>query len=72
MRVLGPRGAELTLTEGRYHQARRMFVAVGNHVQALHRSRIGGLDLGDLPSGEWRVLDAADRDRLFGAGGSEA
>ena len=72
MRVLGPRSAELTLTEGRYHQVRRMFVAVGNHVQALHRSRIGGLDLGDLPSGEWRLLDASDRDRLFGTGGSEA
>ena len=65
MQVLGPRSAELTLGEGRYHQARRMFVAVGNHVQALHRSRIGGLDLEDLPSGDWRLLEAADRERLF-------
>jgi 16S rRNA pseudouridine516 synthase len=72
MRVLGPRTAELTLTEGRYHQVRRMFVAVGNHVQALHRSRIGGLDLGDLPSGEWRLLDASDRERLFGSRGDSA
>ena len=30
----------LTLTEGRYHQARRMFAAIGNHVEALHRSRV--------------------------------
>ena len=59
------RHAALTLTEGRYHQVRRMFAAVGNHVTALHRSRIGGLDLGDLPSGDWRALDAGDLDRLF-------
>ncbi len=68
MRVLGPRTAELTLTEGRYHQARRMFAAVGNHVQGLQRLAIGGLDLGGLPAGEWRLLDAADRERLFSAG----
>lgn len=63
--VVDPRHAALTLTEGRYHQVRRMFAAVGNHVTALHRSRIGGLDLGDLPSGDWRALDAGDLDRLF-------
>jgi len=62
---LGPRHARLTLHEGRYHQVRRMFAAVGNHVVALHRSRVGGLDLGDLPVGEWRVLDALGRERLF-------
>jgi 16S rRNA pseudouridine516 synthase len=56
----------LTLTEGRYHQARRMFAAVGNHVEALHRSRVGGLELGDLPVGKWRLLDASDIARLFG------
>jgi 16S rRNA pseudouridine516 synthase len=69
LEVLAPRRARLTLTEGRYHQVRRMFVAVGNHVEALHRSRIGGLELGGLAAGEWRVLDAADRERLFGAAG---
>ncbi|GAB3752924.1 pseudouridine synthase [Lysobacter olei] len=69
LEVLGPREARLTLTEGRYHQVRRMFAAVGNHVDALHRSRIGGLSLADLPSGEWRTLDAADLHSLFtGAG----
>jgi 16S rRNA pseudouridine516 synthase len=66
LRVLGPREAELVLTEGRYHQARRMFAAVGNHVEALHRSQIGGLTLGDLPAGQWRALDAHDLDVLFG------
>jgi len=65
--VLDPRHARLILTEGRYHQVRRMFAAVGNHVEALHRSQVGGLDLGDLAPGAWRVLDDADRVRLFDA-----
>ncbi|WP_313459470.1 pseudouridine synthase [Stenotrophomonas sp.] len=65
--VQGPRQAQLVLHEGRYHQVRRMFAAVGNHVEALHRSRIGGLTLGALPEGEWRILDAADLDILFNA-----
>jgi len=46
----------LEITEGRYHQVRRMFAAVGNHVTVLHRSRIGNLDLGDLKVGEYRIL----------------
>ncbi len=66
LEVLGPRAARLTLHEGRYHQVRRMFAAVGNHVQALHRSRIGGLGLSDLAEGQWRQLDAADLAVLFG------
>jgi 16S rRNA pseudouridine516 synthase len=45
-----------------------MFAAVGNHVEALHRSRVGGLSLGDLPEGQWRALSADDLDVLFGAG----
>ena len=65
LEVVTPRFARLTLTEGRYHQVRRMFAAVGNHVVSLHRSRIGGLALEELPAGQWRMLDAADRDRLF-------
>jgi 16S rRNA pseudouridine516 synthase len=67
METVDPRHARLTLTEGRYHQVRRMFAAVGNHVEALHRSRIGGLGLGDLPASQWRLLDAADVERMFGA-----
>ncbi|MGH8078213.1 MAG: pseudouridine synthase [Lysobacter sp.] len=65
METVTPRHARLTLIEGRYHQVRRMFAAVGNHVEALHRSRVGGLTLGDLPAGEWRKLDAADIAKLF-------
>lgn len=67
--VLEPRHVRLTLTEGRYHQVRRMFAAVGNHVERLHRSRVGGLALDGLEAGRWRVLDAIDRRRLFGEGG---
>jgi 16S rRNA pseudouridine516 synthase len=65
LQVLDARRARLILTEGRYHQARRMFAALGNHVEILHRSRIGRLDLGDLPLGQWRLLGAADLDLLF-------
>lgn len=46
----------LEITEGRYHQVRRMFAAVGNHVTALHRSSFGELTLGDLEVGEYRIL----------------
>ena len=53
---LAPRRVRVTLVEGRYHQVRRMFAAVGNHVEALHREAIGGLRLGDLPAGGWRVV----------------
>lgn len=65
--VIDARHARLTLHEGRYHQVRRMFAAVGNHVDALHRSRIGGLGLAGLPVGEWRLLDKGDRAELFNA-----
>ncbi|MCX6945316.1 MAG: RNA pseudouridine synthase [Opitutales bacterium] len=56
-RELGPREAELTLTEGRYHQVRRMFAATGSTVLTLHRARFGDLALGDLPPGQWRELE---------------
>ncbi len=47
----------VTLTEGRYHQVRRMFAALGNHVTALHRDRVGGLDLPeDLAAGDYRLM----------------
>ncbi|OIN92112.1 MAG: 16S rRNA pseudouridine(516) synthase [Comamonadaceae bacterium CG1_02_60_18] len=51
----------LTLTQGKYHQVKRMVAAVGNRVEALHRSQIGGLHLPeDLAPGQWRWLEAAD------------
>ena len=55
--ALGEHHLQLTLTEGKYHQVKRMVAAVGNRVEALHRSRIGGLALpADLAPGEWRWL----------------
>jgi len=65
--VLGPRQAELAIGEGRYHQVRRMFAAVGNHVVTLDRIAIGGLTLDALPSGAWRLLQAEDIARIFTA-----
>lgn len=59
------RHVRLTLTEGRYHQVRRMFAALGNHVVSLHRAAIGNLYLGDLGGGEWRVISPDER-RLLG------
>uniref|UniRef100_UPI0030F6BE25 pseudouridine synthase n=1 Tax=Hyphomonas sp. TaxID=87 RepID=UPI0030F6BE25 len=58
LEVTGERTARVTLTEGRYHQVRRMFAAVGNHVEALHRVQFGPLTLDGLAEGEWRVLGA--------------
>jgi 16S rRNA pseudouridine516 synthase len=65
LEVLDATHVRLTITEGRYHQVRRMFAAVGNRVVALHRSRIGGLALDGLAEGQWRIADATDRARLF-------
>ena len=57
------------LHEGRYHQVRRMFAALGNHVDALHRDRVGGLALPtDLEAGGYRVLGPGEITTLFTAG----
>lgn len=56
LRVIGPREADLVLTEGRYHQVRRMFASQGCEVLTLHRSQFGHLELGDLAAGQWREL----------------
>lgn len=56
LEVLGERRAQVTLSEGRYHQVRRMFAACGLHVVALKRTRFGDWSLGDLPEGEWTPL----------------
>lgn len=62
---LGECQARITIVEGRYHQVKRMFAAVGNHVEALHRFAIGGLRLGDLAPGQWRYLGADEVAGLF-------
>jgi 16S rRNA pseudouridine516 synthase len=63
---LGPNRARLIITEGRYHQVRRMFAAAGNHVERLHRERIGGLQLpADLQPGRFVQTTADDEVALF-------
>lgn len=57
---ISPLHLRLTLTQGKYHQVKRMVAAVGNRVEALHRSQIGRLTLpADLAAGQWRWLDDA-------------
>ena len=52
----------LTLTEGKYHQVKRMVAAVGNRVEGLHRSTFGGLTLDAVPQpGQWRWVSSAER-----------
>ncbi|WP_096702828.1 pseudouridine synthase [Magnetospirillum sp. 15-1] len=65
--VTGPDTARITITEGRYHQVKRMFAAVGNHVEHLHRAAIGGLSLGDLPQGQWRPLTQDEIAQVLGS-----
>ncbi|ENM2866512.1 16S rRNA pseudouridine(516) synthase RsuA [Citrobacter koseri] len=57
LEVITPTQMRLTISEGRYHQVKRMFAAVGNHVVELHRERIGAIVLDDdLEPGEYRPL----------------
>lgn len=57
LEIIGPREARLELTEGKYHQVKRMFASQGWTVLRLHRSRFGEFELGDLPVGQWRRLE---------------
>lgn len=62
----GEMSAYLTIHEGRYHQVRRMFAAIGNHVSALHRDRIGALALPEtLEAGKLKVMSEADIAAVF-------
>ena len=55
----------LTLTEGKYHQVKRMLIAVGNAVAGLHRSQIGAMELPqDLAPGQWRWITADELQAL--------
>ena len=63
--IVGEYQLRLTLTEGKYHQVKRMVAAVSNRVEALHREAVGELTLpSDLKPGEWRWLSAADLQKL--------
>lgn len=62
---VGEREAIVVIEEGRYHQVRRMFAAVGNRVERLHREQIGGLELDlSLKPGHWRELSERERNTL--------
>ena len=62
--LTGSHTLELTLTEGKYHQVKRMLAALGHEVVQLHRSRMGSLDLpADLAPGQWRWLTSAELQR---------
>ncbi len=64
--ALGGKEALITLHEGRYHQVRRMFAAVGNHVVSLKRISIGGLKLPEeLAEGEWREVSDEEKALIF-------
>lgn len=66
LEVISDTEALLTVTEGRYHQVRRMFAATGNHVMELHRERLGGLSLpGDLAPGAWKLLGEEEIGLIF-------
>jgi 16S rRNA pseudouridine516 synthase len=56
LRRVGDREAEVTLTEGRYHQIKRMFACQGCVVTDLHRTRFGSLEVGNLQPGTWIEL----------------
>jgi len=60
--LVAPTHLRLTLTEGKYHQVKRMVAAVGNRVEALHRSRFGALTLDEVPQpGQWRWVGSGER-----------
>ena len=64
VRRLGPSRIELAIHEGRKHQVKRMFEAVGHPVRRLHRSRYAGLTVEGLEPGAWRELDPGEVDSL--------
>ena len=66
---LAPDRVRITVTEGKYHQVKRMFAAVGNRVAALHRERVGPVGLDPtLAPGAWRVLAIAEIEALANCG----
>ena len=58
--VLSPKQIYLEISEGKFHQVKRMLYAVENEVVELHRDRIGNISLGDLAEGEYRELAEAE------------
>ena len=66
LKVVSDTEALIGVTEGRYHQVRRMFAAAGNHVEKLHRERVGSLSLPDgMAPGEWKLLSEEEIASIF-------
>jgi len=65
VRRVSPRVLEVTISEGRNRQVRRMIEAVGNEVVKLARIRYGSIDLGELPEGKARRLRRPEVQRLW-------
>ena len=73
LEATGPRAARVTLTEGRYHQVKRMFASQGRTVTRLHRVSFGEYDVAGLKPGEWRDLPLPEWcEAAGGAGGGGA
>lgn len=69
LELISENEAWLTITEGKYHQVKRMFAAIGNRVEALHRAAVGGVALDEtLEPGEYRALSDAEAQQIIGAG----
>lgn len=47
----------MTITEGKYHQVKRMVAAAGNRVERLHREKFGSWDTQNMPAGEWKFIE---------------
>ena len=56
---------EIVIHEGKNRQVRKMCEAIGKKVIALHRSKIGDIDVKDLPLGKWRYLNQKEVDKLI-------
>ena len=66
LEIVSQTEALLSVTEGRYHQVRRMFAATGNHVDELHRERLGGLSLPEgMAPGQWKLLSEKEIASIF-------
>ena len=68
--ILGPSLAEVVISEGKFHQVKRMFSAVGHEVLELHRRSFGPLELDPaLAEGQWRELTKEELNFLRQAAG---
>lgn len=66
LEIVGPQTGRVTVHEGKFHQIKRMFSAVGREVMMLHRETFGSLTLDpNLPEGAWRELTDAELDALY-------